>query len=384
MTALWPFLPQKYATESLEWHTHVIRCHSAEQRLGHRPFPRQEFAYTFHFSDDDLWRARQLARQLADGEEFYLPVWNERTEVGTINAGTVTLPVDSTHTCYSTNNVLVIWSSITDYEVCTISGYGSGTITVNPATTATHTSALVMPLRLVRFAQDFEASMGAGPAFGEADLRFEAIATEDLSAETSYSYPTYRGYPVVTDATVVKQDAKLVQKATLDEIDSVSGGRWSALALSAPVQTGSVAWHTANAAELWKLRAWLHQRRGMQKAFWLPSFYADLQITTSIEETDTQIEIAAIGYASLYSSPSDFVIFTSVAQHFFRVTSAEAGDPGRELLNLTAAAGFAVPTVSIVRASHMVLSRFDADRVEIHHSGGGQADTDIPVIEASE
>jgi len=380
---LWPFMPEDEPTEALVWDTHVIKTRTAEQRLARRPIPTQEWDLTFHLDASDFALARQLARDLSDGNEFDIPVWTEQTEAGTVAASSTVLAVDATNTCYKAGGQLVVWSSSTDNEVCTILSIGVGTVTINPGTTAEHTNALIMPVRDVRFAdgQEVEFTKGKTPNFVNCVGRFEAVDTEDLSAESGWSPVEYLSDDVL-DRVMVLRDIRDVQTRESDRIAAPGGEVWVSPIMGSARQTSIVAWNLADASAIWDFRVWLHQKRGRLKRFWVPSFNADLVVVDDIAFDATTITIQDVDFAANYGYGTDFVVITTAGVMYgFRVTNAAAGGAGEEVLTIAAPLGTTVTVAEIAKTSNMLLSRFDADRIEIQHLVGGKADVIVPVVE---
>jgi hypothetical protein len=124
--------------------------------------------------------------------------------------------------------------------------------------------------------------------------------------------------------------------------------------------------------------------RGRQKAFYASSWNADIRVTKSIASTDTTIEIAAMDYAGNFPLVADFGVLTAGEMFGCRVTDCDPGDPGKEILTLSGAFGADVALADICKTCRLVLSRFDADRIEIQYGRGGSAFVSVPTVECPE
>lgn len=382
MTNAWPFMPQVEHSEALIWATEVIRCRSAEQRVCTR-LPRREFTLAHVLTPRQFAWASELAKQYGQQQTLYLPAWVDMSEVGSVTLGTVTLPIDATKTCYAAGGKLFLWDAYDDFEVCTISTIGTGTVTINPGTTKAFTRAIAAPAVLVRFAQEFEAERRNSEYVPRSSARFVGTATADLSGETTTLYPTsYKGSPLVLDPAVVSGGVTETFLREVDVLDNQTGPVWCGSLYEQAIQRTTMVWKCRGADAIWDLRVWLHQRRGRCRDFWVSRQNADLTITADITEDDTTIEVAETDFAMVFGNNTDFVIRTAAGDAYpIRVTSSAAGDPGKEVLTLETAMPASIAVSSITKTSRLIRSRFDSDRVEITYGLAKSALVSVPVVE---
>lgn len=381
MPSLWPFFPQAEAVEGLSWATDVIEFEDGEQRIATRPIPRADFAHTYHLTPAQYGRARELARSIG-GDTCYLPIWTERTHIGAVSAHQVNLAVDPVGKQYSEAGYLLVWDADDDCEVVAIGSFGVGVINLDPWVVAAYQNAWVAPLVEASFAQELEAPRDAVDTFVRASARFDVPVVVDVSGET-LSETVYKTYPIVKDPPDVGSSDQFWREVSV--LDTGTGLMSKTPVRDTPMRSAMVGWYCHTAAELWSRRVWLHKRRGMQGAFWLPSWNADVVVTATIEVDDDHIHIASVGFDELYAVPCDIVIETTGGGSIpFRVTSAADGGPGEEILSLeTPYDGIlSIPTTMIARVGKLTLSRLSSDRVEIQHTAGGGASISAPTIEA--
>jgi len=377
MTVVWPFMPQSGSTESLEWLTDVIPCMSAEQRLCIRPIPRQEFIYDYILNQTQFGRAKELAKSIG-GDDLYIPIWEDFTEVGALGAGVVSVDVDAARMAYELDGDAIVWGGDMDCEVVTISAITAYSITFT--TTQSYSNALVLPVRTAKFAQELDTDRPT-PDYAHAQARFISTITEDLSTQTGIVYPTFKTYQIVTSRSAASNSSQQFTHET-EELDTESGNVWRGTLFSYSTQTATVDWFAYSRSELWNLRVWLHSRKGRWKAFWYPSWNSDLIVTKEIGSSHTTITVQDVDYDSHYPSPADFLIVSTIGNMYpVRVTDCAPGDPGEEVLTIETALGVVLPLGSVDMMCRMVLSRFDSDRVEIKHSAGSSASVSVPIVE---
>ena len=373
MTAVWPFIPQMDVVESLEWLTDVFKARKAEYRAALRPMPRIGYQFRYLLDDFDYGAARELARTVG-GDPVFVPDWTVATQVPTIGAATVSLPVDVTRApAYRVGGSALVFSGNSSYEVVTISALGTGTITVS-ATASGYAAPWVVPLRVGTFTQEFSGDRGPH-AYTEGSAVFECIDTEDLSGVGGgIGYPPYLGDQVITEPTEIINGVKETNIREVEPVDSKTGPIYKYPIYASPNQASVLAWECLDATAVWNRRLWLHSRRGRWKQFWVSSWNADVVITRDISGGDASIEIAAIGFASKYPTPTDLaIVATDGGMWLVRVTGATSGSTGHELLTLSASFTGSADLAVISKTCKLTLSRLGSDRIDIQHLPGRQA-----------
>ncbi len=375
MTAVWPFKPRQDIVETLEWLTDVHRCKRAEYRRCKRPQPRTEYQYKYLLDEVDYGAARELAR-IVGGDPVLVPDWINATHVPTISPGTVSLPVDITYApAYKgVGSSVLIFSSLSSYEVVTLTGWGSGTISIT-ATAQGHTNPEVIPLRVGTLPQEFAGDRGPH-RYVAASTRFLCVDTEDLNGSyVGIGYPTYLGNSVVTDPIEIINSVQDHIVREVDTIDSKTGPIYNYPLYSAPTQAAVLAWTLQSALELWNLRVWLHTRRGRCKQFWTSSWNNDVLVSYDVNTGDTALQIVAMGFAAKYALPVDMAITAlDGSMQFVRITAASADAAGHSYLTLsTPFVGTSIAATNILKTSKLTLARLAADRIDIQHLPGRQA-----------
>lgn len=381
MAELWPFVPESDVGEALSWSTDVLAFEAGEQRLATRPIPRGELSYSYQMTPSQFGRARELARRIG-GDLCYVPLWTEAERVGAVGAHQVNLAVDPTEKQYSESGYLLVFGSDMDCEVAKIGSFGSGQINLDPWVVSAYSDAWVAPLVEARFAQEFEAVRDAVGTVVRTSARFEIPTVLDLSGE-ALSEVTYLTYPVET----VPPRAGGTEQfgRDVDTLDSVTGLSAKSPIRDTPSMASQVGRLCHTSQELWQRRVWLHKRRGRQGAFWLPSWNADVTIVKDIASGDGFIEVAATGFAAVYTLPVDIMLQLRSASRRIRITSVTTdGAPGTERLRFAGAWSGGTPLSEIVRVSKLTLSRLASDRVEIRHLPGGASIMSAPTVEVAE
>lgn len=381
--ATWPYRPQLPLREALEWNTDITRCYTTEYRQCLRTMPRMTWTHEYQLDYDDKAVAVELSRNNAH-LDIDVPEWQSLVDIIATSAGTATLPIPGAATipAYKAGGKAIIWESNANFEVVTVSGVSTNSISIS-ATTRNHGKATVCPLRSCEILNPLECDLKPAD-FVTATAVFRCNITEDLTPTygEGIGYAEYLDIQVVTDTVELFSGAKETTERDLAVLDSVVGIVDRRPVYAAPNRTGVLAWYCGDRAELWNRRRWLHSRKGRQKNFWAPSWNADVVITRDITGGDTTLEIAACNFASTFATPCDFAIIAPDGGIWpVRVTGATAGSAGRELLALESAFVGAVSLANIATTCKLTLSRFGTDSIEIHHLTGGQATVAVSVVE---
>jgi hypothetical protein len=371
---VWPFKPQMDVVETIEWQTDVQKCKRREERRCLRPFPRVGYRCRYNLLDADYGVARELAR-VVGGDPVLVPDWPNATQIPTVGAGTVSLPVDASRApAYRVSGSALVLSSYASYEVVTVTALGTGTISCS-ATVVARTTPWVVPLRVATFDQEFSGERGPHE-YTIARASMTAVDTEDLSAASGGAvFPSYLGDVVITDQVEMINGVTETNTREVDPVDSKTGPLYKYPLYASPNQSAALGWTAQDADALWALRVWLHTRRGRWKRFWTVSWNADVVVTANINPGDSFIQIVDTGSLQKYPNPTDFsIIAKSGAMQFVRTIGTAAGTGGNEYLVLSAPfAGTAITLANIDKTSKLTLSRLDSDRVEIQHLPGRQA-----------
>lgn len=210
---LWPFIPQREFTESLEWLTDVIRCKASEQRFALRKTPRHGYQYNLIMEPQQFSRAKLMARALSQGE-VSLPLWGELTYVGPISMGATSISFNTWFAHYKVGGQVVVWQDDDHFELRTINSLSPSGVGFSIPLDKSYSDAVVAPVRPVTFAQEFEASRSATDLV-KAQARFLAIEAEDLTevgavqlglTNASAEAGNTSGWTIVSGAWVARND----------------------------------------------------------------------------------------------------------------------------------------------------------------------------------
>ena len=377
---VWPFIPQTTHRESLEWKTDVIKSFSTEQRLALRSEARQAFSYTYMLTPEEFSKAKAISSQWAH-RVYGVPVWSELSHVGPLPMGTTFLPVDTTVADYRENDVVIIWESSSKELAVEITTVQPGSVTLKLPLTVDFTNAYVAPLRFARAYSGIDYTR-AGNDVVVSKATFSVTQNKHLGA--SIGYPQHRGKDVVTDRTIVVGDVTERISRTIDVFDNGSGPVEVDITSNWVDHHQVLTFSTKNRVERWRARKWLHSLQGKQKAFWLPSWNRDLEVTADFNSTSSGLVVKAINYPVLYGVKDIMIQLKSGTRIFKRVLSGTANNDGTETLSLDATIGVTATVNDIDMVCFISHVRLDSDTVELNHEYNGQISVSISVVEVPE
>jgi hypothetical protein len=381
MTAVFAFRPnwRRSVIERLEWLTDVIESQNAtEERSRLRTHPRRTLEYEI-LTADGAARALDALLWRHQAKQVVLPIWTDAQVLTiTLAADSITIPAQTAGFDFINGGRAVLLRDHETFEEVTIATVEANQITLSaPTTSAWPAGTRLYPARLARLPEDLPLKREtAGLATGV--LRFELDNTDAASQpdtdlyqgiEVSTRRPNWIGGINYSYRRKIERHDYLLGVV---EVDDISG-------LPAPIRTHRFL--LEERAAIGAFRGWLHARAGRAQAFWQPQWQLDLEQSAPIGETQLELRVRALDYAAAYAfdpNRRDIAILhrASGNWYFRRIEAVAPGGPDEEILTLDASLGIAAAPGELFLA-WLVLSRLDADAVEIGWQSAGNAVSDL-------
>ena len=378
---LWPFVPDTGYDETMEWKTDLLDSFNNEQRLALREAPRQTFSHKFLLDEQQFSRAKAISTQWAH-RVYGIAVWDEVTPLlNGLTAGSSFIAFDTANADYRDDDLIMLWASDTNLAALEITTVTPTGVNLKLPLDKDWSKCYIAPLRFARTLSGVEYSRAANK-YITAKAQFLVTQNKDLG--DNGSFPTYRGKPVMTDRSAVVGDLSEKIVRTIDMFDNGSGPIQIDIASNWVRFMQTISFIKNNKADVWKLRKWIHARRGKQRAFWLPSWNRDLVILQDVASTASSITVSPIGYPLYYTVKDIMIRLLDGTRIFARVTSGSTDNDGNEALSLSAQIGTAFATTDIDFVCFMSHVRFDTDLVTFNHRDVGQVSTSIALAETPE
>ncbi len=378
MAEIWPFVPQREFTETLEWVTDVIGCRGGEQRIGVRPLPRLSLSYGALLGYQQASFARTLARTASLGE-FHVPLWGEATRLGPLAQGLTSLTLDTTWGQYAAGRSVALFDEFDRVEVVQVESVAPDGLVLVAETTKAMSNAYVMPCCSMRPSQEFEFVRAPAEDLQRVKASFYATDVMDVSGDIGAT--SYRSHPVLT---VQPMATGSLGERVLHESDTVDNGTGPVSVfrqLNYVTSKAYMAWDCLTVQELWELRRWLYAAAGRRVGFWRPTWGHDLSLLSPATSGSTSITVADVGFSGRMTDRDLAIRLTDGTTLYRRATQAQAGLAGTEVVQLDAALGVTITPSSVDRISFMNFARLDADRLEIRHRVARGASVQAPIVE---
>lgn len=378
---LWPFVPDVGFIEKMKWKTDVITAVNAEQRIANRLAPRQSFDQSFLLDQQQFSRAKAIASQWGD-KVYGVPVWSEMTYlVNGLTIGQTVISFDTSFADYRQGGYALIWESDKKFSIVEITELLSNQITIRTPLESNFGRCYVLPTRFGR-AFDGVSFSRSGNTNIFAKAMFDITDNIDLANEGSFV--TYRSKPVLTDRSIVIGDIAEKMYRVTEYFDNGQGPIEVEASKNWSTFQQTISFAKKSPEDIWKLRQWLHARRGRQKSFWLPSWNKDLVILDNVAADSTSLVVSAIGYPLYYTTKDIMIVLKNGNRIFARIIAGQDASEGEELLVLSAVIGTAFNASDVNFVSFLSHVRLDTDEVSFTHDYKGLVKTSINVTETPE
>jgi len=297
---LFDFVPAIGIKESLEWVTDILMPRDgigSEQRISIRSIPRQSFSYTILLQTEKEQSQFEAMMFGWQKKGFALPIWTEKvTHTSTIIAADRTIVVDTTNSDFRDSGFVLIWKSLTEYEVIRTVTVADNLLTLDSSIVGTYTgNKFIIPCRTAQVSGVSKRTNSEVP-FSRAQINFVIKDNALLSGYTAVQ--EYLGLPIVTTGSFIGQRDKEYSSESDSFLQDYDTGDFDYLSDSEFNIIGqNHTFYNVTQAECWNFRLFLHSLVGRQGTFWLPTYRNDLTHTETISAVETGINIQNIKLA---------------------------------------------------------------------------------------
>lgn len=375
---VWPFIPQRGLTESLEWLTNVIRCKAGEERVSLRHLPRQTYMFDCWLTPAEYGYAKVFARSNPRG--FLFPMWQHYRNVGRVAWGQTTFQGSFDERFWS--GQAIVWDASSSWEVLDIDSASETELVLSGGTVRAYLNATIVPLQEVIFGQNPEFQLSNNDT-RVAKLRLKAVGATQLDVPSTF--PQHRGVDVLTDPNILLRDLREQHFREVEEIDNGTGIIGLHEVFSGPESESTMNWEALTKEELLSTLEWIHSRRGRRVPFWYRSHNMDLVPQTGLganpDEEEPDTDIIEVSSVTDLEAPFDIMIQRDTGEElYYRVTEVRQEGTERQELLLEGQQG-TWELEEITRISFLVGVRFNSDRIEISYRNGGAARVSVPIVE---
>lgn len=354
--------------ERWEWLTNVIESRNGkEQRVKLREEPRRTIEYSLIVKNN---KERRLLENLLfswQARIFGLPIWTDQLFIQS------ELPIGSTYIqCATFSRDYVVGGLVglfqeEQFEIGNILSFDAeGIMLQSPTTSYWGAGTKVVPMRAARLSDktsltretDTIATMTVQFRLEEPDFRAPKVEAV-----------TYRAYDVLEIKPDWAEDISTDYIRKVNGIDFQTGTNLVDDLSGVPTVLTKYHWLLGSREEIHATRALLFARFGRLVPIWVPTFYSDFTIVSVVSTASTVIQVEHTNYSTSIAQTTqrrDIRIELHNGNVYYRrIVASTVESATVEQLVLNASLGELVQAHEFKLISFMVLSRLDADQLEV-------------------
>ncbi len=350
---VFPFCPVVPIRESLEWRTSILKgADGSQQRICLRKMPRRYLNYRYPLRNDaEQAVSDNLLHAWLKGT-WAIPIWPERViHTGSLPAGSGSVAIDTRYASFAADRYAVIWQSRELHEVMGIASKTDNSLTFDENLRNTYSGTKsIVPCFTGRVTRSATGNVGnTGTGFVE----LEYLITDDVAVTGHVTAMNYDGYEVLTTPARMP-GGRIARQHDADVVivDSGTGAVEFANVTDFNISVQDHEFVNETKAKTWALRQWLHSIYGRQKAFLVPTFRRDFELTRAAGAGDTYLYVTNRGIAEHLglNAMRTYVALRPVGGSLIvrKVTAITELTASEERLTLNSAPGVALTTAALV------------------------------------
>lgn len=294
--SVWPPLIGRWTwpiRERLIFHTQILQSHDrTEQRIAMRQGIAEHSVGTELFLESD-----NACSRLNSVLHTYLkltwpvPLWFEaERHEGLLPAGSSSIAINTRYADFRENGMALIWQNPSWHELVPIETVEQDSLILSSETVNSFEGVkFIMPIRRGRCIEPSRVRRYCAAGLAELSWRIE-----DVQKITGFTPElVYDGYTVLTEPSYLASDhAESLHDPDIALLDGETGP-FEIISNSDYNQIGQPhIWQPQTKEACWELRQFLHDVKGRQKAFLVPTFKRDLTLTRPVGPAETSIYVA--------------------------------------------------------------------------------------------
>ena len=277
--------------ERLGWNTEILQSHDrTEQRIAkRRNIPDRRIGTRLFLEGDNACSQLDAIIHAWLKKTWRVPLWGEaERHVGLLSSGSSSLAIDTRYADFREGYAL-IWQNSENFEFVIVESLTDTALTLVDPTVNTYEGVkFILPVRLGHCIEASRAQRYPDAALAEIAWRIE-----DVQAVTGFvADMTYDGYTVLTEPSYLAGDhVPAVHDPDIAVLDAGTGP-FEIVNNSDFNEVGQPhVWQPQTKRACWELRQFLHDVKGRQGAFLVPTFKRDLTITRPVGAAETSIYV---------------------------------------------------------------------------------------------
>lgn len=372
--------------EHLIFNTEILQSHDrTEQRIARRRGVAANYFSTKIFleGNSEMMRFEAIIHSWLR-KKWRVPLWPQADiHSGALPAGSSSINFDTRFADFRDNSYAVIWQDRYNNEVILISSKTDSDLTFSGVTANSYSgNKFIMPCRIGRCLSAARPVRYGGGAMVDIEFRIE-----DIEAVTGFAADmTYDGYTVLTEPAKLFRNIADVAEYSHDPdialLDAGTGPFEVVRNADFNLVNQPHGWVCESKQDAWELRQFFYYIAGRQRAFLVPTFRWDLQLSRPVGPDDTNLYINNINLAAnmgvndlrkylAFQPPAASIISRKIIAIDFVSNSEE-----KITINTK-------PEIAFDAGDYLYfvdICRLASDEIELNWYGRGKCTADIPLI----
>ncbi|MCK5131693.1 MAG: hypothetical protein KAR40_06020 [Candidatus Sabulitectum sp.] len=385
---MFPLPPEVPLNETLEFLTDLMpTINGKEQRITLRKNPRQIFDFKMKLDGNNRRYTENLLHDW-QSRVFGLPIWTEPTYLtAAASAAATTIAVaDTTLSDFRVGSLAIILTDRFTFDALEVQTIGAQSLEfTSPLSNSYTANTMVYPLRT---ALANKLIRGSRAFVNDEEFRIQfSIIDNDVgdSFASTGTFNTLNGRVLLDGPNATERRMTESLRRNLVVYDNETGLKSQASPWDRAKRNSVKGFKTKNRTDLWALRRLLHAFKGRLTAFYLPTFYNEMELTIKLQVGTTVLNIVNVGFSQFAkgNKPSRYrlrVHLTDGTIYDRTVDSASEVDSQNEQIVVDTAWPIDVEIEDVERIEYVELVRSDTDSFKIEHQNAiGQTRLFFPV-----
>ena len=372
--ALLPYPPEAPVRESLDFLTDVMISHNGtEDRIQLRSKPRQSFTYKIPTQAWNMANAFNVG-YAAIRDRWAVPVWPEGQYIGLIHPNTAFISCATSSYDLRPNSYALIYAACESYQLVEITTVEPNGINII-GDVGGFKGAWLIPVRLGWIAGNMSRQTNGHNAITEITFEIEDNPTyDDITPEQYSGNDIYYEPGLLSSGSITRTVEKISDVADFDLGPVARRSPWLNARYGTPYRSVLV-----GPEEIRAYKDWLFRRAGKFRAFWMPTFEANLRVVGS-GNIATTLMIEADSFIP-YGSKRTHIAIQGIDGQWRVRTILYFLQMGADRVQLTLSSPLNMASSSIAHISYLGLNRLDTDKIELQWIGGGVVESNVRILE---
>ncbi len=382
---VWPFGPNwdQPLTESLEWKTDVfIAFDDTETRRSLRSKPRRKMNYRLTLEGNELSQFQNLLFGWQD-RQYALPLWQDKKVLtAPLSIGDTTIPVPTSGRGFFPGGLGVLIYDTYTFEVFEVDSLDEGSIsTLKPLEYQWPVNTKVYPVNLARLPTSISTQRLTSKVMTtNVEFNCDPVETDPFIPITPV-IETLDGVEVIHKKPNWSQPIQYDMNSEYDLVDGETGAIQQVQRPGPPRQYRRLQWLLKNRQELIEFRALLGRLKGQMNTAYVPTWFADFEVTGVTGLGSSGIEVRRSQYDAMVgvqlTQHAVMIRLTDGSRFVRKIIGVSQLNENTEQLSLSADFPVELNPQNVMQVSLVHLCRLRQDGVTINYQSDSVSTVEI-------